>query len=129
MLETSLPNPSKFRRRGQPGSLLRSVGASRIYATLPQENKGKRQIRTLPEGEVLWLLLKHVLPRRFRRVRDFGFLHTNAKRLIQLLQLALQMAVPPPNPLPERPPVRCDRCGQVMTVLIRLVQPGHHRIC
>jgi hypothetical protein len=94
-----------------------------------QDNKGKRQIRTLPGGEFLWLLLKHVLPRRFRRVRDFGLLHTNAKRLIQLLQLALQMAVPPPSPLPERPPVRCDRCGQVMTILIRLAQPGHHRIC
>jgi hypothetical protein len=94
-----------------------------------QDNKGKRQIRTLPGGEFLWLLLRHVLPRRFRRVRDFGLLHTNAKRLIQLLQLALQMAVPPPSPLPERPPVRCDRCGQVMTILIRLAQPGHHRIC
>jgi hypothetical protein len=94
-----------------------------------QDNKGKRQIRTLPGGEFLWLLLRHVLPRRFRRVRDFGLLHTNAKRLIQLLQLALQMAVPPPNPLPERPPVRCDRCGQVMTILIRLAQPAHHRIC
>jgi hypothetical protein len=89
-----------------------------------QDNKGKRQIRTLPGGEFLWLLLRHVLPRRFRRVRDFGLLHTKAKRLIQLLQLALQMAVPPPNPLPERPPVRCDRCGQVMTILIRLAQPS-----
>ncbi len=119
-----MPNPSKLRRRGQPGSLLMSVGASRIYATLPQDNKGKRQIRTLPGGEFLWLLLKHVLPRRFRRVRDFGLLHTNAKRLIQILQLAarcqlrwrpahlivaaqlaLQMAVPPPNP-PSGAPTR-----------------------
>jgi hypothetical protein len=48
--------------------------------------------------------------------------------LIQLLQLALQMAVPPPSPPPERPPVRCDRCGQVMTILIRLAQPGNHRM-
>ena len=36
-----------------------------------QDNKGKRQIHTLPGGEFLWLLLRHVLPRRFRRVRDF----------------------------------------------------------
>ncbi len=79
-----------------------------------QDNKGKRQIRTLPGGEFLWLLLKHVLPRRFRRVRDVGLLHTNTKRLMQLLQLALQMAVPPPSPLPKRPPVRCDPCGQVL---------------
>jgi hypothetical protein len=94
-----------------------------------QDSKGRRQIRTLPGGEILWLLLKHDLPRPFRRVSNFGLLHTNAKRLIQLLQLALQMAVPPPHPRPGRPPVRCDRCGQVMTILIRLAQSGHHRIC
>jgi hypothetical protein len=95
-----------------------------------QDNKGKRQVRALPGGEFLRLLLKHVLPRRFRRVRDFGILHTNAKRLIQLLQLALHMRVPPseplplplPLPLPPRPPVHCDRCGEVMTILARMVQ-------
>jgi hypothetical protein len=63
-----------------------------------QDSKGKRQVRTLPGGEFLWLLLKHVLPRRFRRVRDFGILPANAKRFIQLLQLTLHMRVPPPDP-------------------------------
>jgi hypothetical protein len=87
-----------------------------------QDNKGKRQVRTLPGGEFLWLLLKHVLPRRFRRARDYGILHANAKRLIQLLQLALHMRVPPPEPLQARPPVHCDRCGAVMTILARMVQ-------
>lgn len=94
-----------------------------------QDNKGKRQIRTLPGGEFLWLLLKHVLPRRFRRVRDFGLLHANAKRMIQLLQLALQMRLPPPSPLPQRPPILCDRCGKVMAILARMVEPSHHRLC
>ena len=87
-----------------------------------QDNKGKRQVRALPGGEFLRLLLKHVLPRRFRRVRDFGILHANAKRLIQLLQLTLHMRVPPPDPLPSRPAVLCDRCGEVMTILARMVQ-------
>lgn len=87
-----------------------------------QDNKGKRQVRILPGGEFLWLLLKHVLPRRFRRVRDFGILHSNANRLIQLLQLTLHMRVPPPDPLPACPPVHCDRCGEVMTILARIVQ-------
>jgi hypothetical protein len=94
-----------------------------------QDNKDKRQVRTMPGGEFLWLLLKHVLPRRFRRVRDFGFLHANAKGLIQLLQLALHMRVPHPDPLPPRPPVLCDHCGQVMRVLARMVVPSHHRLC
>jgi hypothetical protein len=87
-----------------------------------QDNKGKLQVRALPGREFLWLLLKHVLPRRFRRVRDFGILHANAKRLIQLLQLTLHMRVPPPKPLPARPPVHCDRCGEVRTILSRMVQ-------
>ena len=94
-----------------------------------QDNKGKRQVRTLPGGEFLWLLLKHVLPRRFRRVRDFGLLHANAKRLIQLLQLTLQMRLPPADPLPPRPPVLCEHCGERMTILARLVEPSHHRLC
>jgi hypothetical protein len=94
-----------------------------------QDNKGNRQVRTLPGGEFLWLLLKHVLPRRFRRVRDFGLLHANAKRLIQLLQLTLHMRVPRPEPQPPRPAVLCDRCGQVMTILARMVEPSHHRLC
>lgn len=94
-----------------------------------QDNKGKRQIRTLPGGEFLWLLLKHVLPRRFRRVRDFGILHAHAKGLIQLLQLTLNMRVPSPTPLPPRPPVLCELCGQLMTILARRVEPSHHRLC
>lgn len=93
------------------------------------DNKGKRQIRTLAGGDFLWLLLKHVLPRRFRRVRDFGLLHGNAKRLIQLLQLSLHMRVPLPTPIPPRPEVLCDRCGQAMTILARMVAPNRHRLC
>ncbi len=94
-----------------------------------QDNKGNRQVRTLPGEEFHWLLLKHVLPRRFRRVRDFGILHTNAKRLIQLLQLTLQMRLPPPDPMPPRSPVLCERCGKVMTILARMVEPSLHRLC
>ena len=87
-----------------------------------RDNKGQRQVRTLPGGEFLWLLLRHVLPRRFRRVRDFGILHANAKRMIQLLQLTLHMRVPVPDTLPQRPPVLCDRCGEVMSILARMIQ-------
>jgi len=94
-----------------------------------QDNKGKRQVRTLPGGEFLWLLLKHVLPRRFRRVRDFGLLHANAKGLIQLLQLTLHMRVPRPDPLPPRPPIICEHCGEKMTILARMVQPRNQRQC
>ena len=43
-----------------------------------------------------WLLLQHVLPKGFRRARNFGFLHPNSKRLIALLHLVLKV---PPSPV------------------------------
>jgi hypothetical protein len=94
-----------------------------------QDNNGKRQIRTLAGADFLWLLLRHVLPRRFRRVRDFGLLHANAKRMIQLLQLTLHMRVPVPITTLPRPPVLCEHCGKAMTILARMVKPSHHRLC
>ncbi len=37
----------------------------------------------MPNSEdFLFLILQHVLPKGFRRVRDYGFLRSNAKRLL-----------------------------------------------
>jgi len=38
----------------------------------------KHEYRTLKGEDFLHLILKHVLPKGFRRVRDYGFLHANA---------------------------------------------------
>ena len=44
--------------------------------------------RTLPVLKFLWLILQHVLPKGLQRVRDYGFLRGNAKRLrVQILML------------------------------------------
>jgi hypothetical protein len=94
-----------------------------------RDNNGKRHVRRLPGAEFLWLLLKHVLPRRFRRVRDFGLLHANAKTLIQALQLILHMPTAPPVLIQPRPAVLCERCGKPMAIMARLLEPGHHRLC
>ena len=94
-----------------------------------KENRGEQQIRTLPGAEFLWLLLQHVLPKRFRRVRDFGILHANSKRLIQLLQILLRVMVPPPTSAPKRSPVLCQYCGNPMTVIARQLRMGDHRLC
>ena len=69
-------------------------------------------IQTLPGGEFLWLLLQHVLPRRFRRVRDYGLLHSLAKGMVQLLQLLLMMVLSPPVMPRPRPAVLCPHCGK-----------------
>jgi len=51
----------------------------------------KTEYRTLKGEDFLYLVLKHVLPRGFRRVRDYGFLHANAKKILVLVQLVLQV--------------------------------------
>ena len=62
-------------------------------------------LRTLSGAAFLWLLLQHVLPKGFRRARNFGFLHPNSKRLIRLLQLVLKVAIFPLQALiRSRPP-------------------------
>lgn len=74
--------------------------------------------RTLPGAAFLWLLLQHVLPKGFRRARNFGFLHPNSKRLIPLLQLLLKR-VPSRalEALKPRPPLVCPCCGGPMTIV------------
>jgi len=45
--------------------------------------------RTLPTLKFLWLILQHVLPKGLQRVRDYGFLHGNTKRLRLRIQAIL----------------------------------------
>lgn len=72
------------------------------------DNQGRTQTRTLAGADFLWLLLRHVLPKGFRRTRDYGFLHPNRKRLIQLLHLVLRVIAPLPTP---KVPRCCRQCG------------------
>ncbi|CAB1369149.1 IS91 family transposase [Denitratisoma oestradiolicum] len=79
---------------------------------------GRMERRTVSGAHFLWLVLQHVLPKGFRRARNFGFLHPNCKRLIALLHLLLRFA---PNPVlawvKERAPILCACCGAVMVIV------------
>ena len=69
-------------------------------------------------ADFLWLVLQHVLPKGFRRTRNFGFLHPNCKRLIALLQLLLKFD--PARALAwvkQRAPIIGTCCGAVMTIV------------
>lgn len=77
---------------------------------------GKTRYRTLPGEDFLWLVLQHVLPKGFRRVRDYGFLHGNAKRLLTLVQWVLQVVIEAAAPTP-RPAVNCPKCHCAMQVI------------
>jgi len=70
--------------------------------------------RTLPAVAFLRLILSHVLPKGFRRARNFGYLHPNSKRLLQLLQL-LQKVIVSSSPPSPRPALRCPCCQAPMT--------------
>lgn len=74
--------------------------------------------------QFLWLVLQHVLPKGFRRARNFGFLHPNCKRLIALLHLLLKFA--PGRALAwvkERAPILCACCGTVMVIVRTRIPP------
>ncbi|MGB5743179.1 MAG: transposase, partial [Sedimenticolaceae bacterium] len=71
----------------------------------------------------LALLLRHVLPKGFRRARNFGFLHPNRKRLIALLQILLPGRPPTPTAPIPRPTITCPCCGQPMVIMRTGVTP------
>jgi len=79
---------------------------------------GKMELRTVPGAHFLWLVLQHVLPKGFRRARNFGFLHPNCRRLIALLHVLLKFA--PGQALAwfkQRAPMVCTCCGAVMVIV------------
>ena len=69
----------------------------------------KMTTRSLSGEDFIWKLLTHVLPRRFRRVRDFGFLHHHAKKKLTFIQYLLGVKSIPAN-APVKRPIRCQQC-------------------
>ena len=79
---------------------------------------GKTKIRKISAVKFLWLVLQHVLPRGFRRARNYGFLHPNSKTLITLIHLLLNFD--PKQWLPKikpRPQMYCECCGGLMMIV------------
>jgi len=65
--------------------------------TFRYKDSKTKQFITLTEHATafLWRVMQHVLPKGFRRVRQYGFLHGNAKRTLKSLQLQLKAKIPP----------------------------------
>jgi hypothetical protein len=77
---------------------------------------GETGYRKIEGEDFLQLIVQHVLPRGFRRVRDYGLLHANARRLRSLLQLVLRVRILPIRIRP-RPAFKCVCCETEMVVL------------
>jgi len=87
------------------------------------QSKSKQyQTKTVNGEDFLWLLLKHVLPKGFRRVRNYGFLNPRSKQLIRLLQYLTKL-----NPtdwlkkLKQRPSIKCKCCGSPMIIIQTMI--------
>jgi len=81
----------------------------------------KTEYRRLDGEDFLYLVLKHVLPGGFRRVRDYGFLHANAKRILLLVQLILQVTIMPTEKR-KRADFICPVCQSKMR--ISMIRPA-----
>jgi hypothetical protein len=85
-----------------------------------QDSKTKKwETLTLSGVEFLRKILLHILPKGFRRARNFGFLHPNSK-LVKLVQLIKRIFIPFPKP---RPVVSCTCCGKPMRIVRTRVKP------
>ena len=81
-----------------------------------ESRTGKTLHRTIKGQDFIWLVLQHVLPKGFRRVRDYGFLHGKAKKLLALVQLVLQVLIQACAPRP-RPVFKCPKCQAPMQIM------------
>jgi hypothetical protein len=77
---------------------------------------GKTEVRQLPGEDFIALLLQHTLPKGFRRARDFGFLHGNAKKTLRLVQYILRVKLPAPTNK-TRPSFLCKCCAQPLSIV------------
>jgi len=81
-----------------------------------ESKTGNTLYRTLKGEDFLHLIMLHVLPKGFRRVRDYGFLHGNAKKLLSLVQLVLHVVIKGIKKRP-RPVFKCPCCKSHMIIM------------
>ena len=122
--ESALKYLSRYLYRGVISD--RQITASQdgnVTFTYRNSESGKIESRTLKGEDFLWLVLQHVLPKGFRRVRDYGFLHCRGRRWLNLIQLILQVTLKSMKPV-IRPRHLCRLCGcDMKAIAFRLMRP------
>lgn len=87
---SSLQYLSRYLYRGVlPDKDIINVTNERVTFQYKEGGTNIIKTRTLPVLKFLWLILQHVLPKGLQRVRDYGFLRGNAKKLRLQIQLLL----------------------------------------
>ena len=87
--------------------------AGQVTFRYTEGQTGSIKTRTLPGDQFLNIVLQHALPKGFRRVRDYGFLHGNAKKTLHQLQLLLKPKLPK-SIRSDKPSFVCSICGSIM---------------
>jgi len=121
----SLKYLSRYLYRGviSEKQLLADDGESVTFA-YRDGNSGQKRSGTVSGARFIWLLIQHVLPTGYRRVRDYGFLHGNARKTLIRVQWFLKIAIGLPVIEKVRPSFLCKQCGEPMK-MIGFVPPPH----
>jgi hypothetical protein len=88
------------------------------HVTFTYKNSQTKRDQTItePAAKFLWRVIQHVLPKGFRRARDYGFLHGNAKRTLQRIQLMLKVRLSPP-PIRKLTQKCCPHCQGILHII------------
>lgn len=81
-----------------------------------QDSQTRRwQTLTEPACRFLWRVLQHVLPKGLRRAREYGLLHSGARKTLHRLQLLLYVTLPSTGAVTQPRKQRvCPCCGEPM---------------
>ncbi len=105
-----------------------AIGNSRIVALDPDKNTvtftyldradgGERKQETLPGVVFVSRYMQHVFPRKFHRLRYFGYLHSRGRERLLRLQTLTETSIVIADSESDRSEVEdppCPRCGKVM---------------
>lgn len=103
-------------------NILSDDGSNITFRYLDSETKTFKT-KTVKGEDFLWMVFQHVLPKRFRRARDFGFLHGNAKKTLRLIQWVLKIKITQPEER-RRPSYPCSKCGKPMALVSHTFRSG-----
>jgi hypothetical protein len=108
---------SKYLVRGTVSE--KALFADKGKVRLRYQDSETKLMRNIHFDELTFLkrLAFHVLPKGFRRVREYGFLAPAGKKMLARIQLLLQVKLPDEAP-PEKPIVRCPCCQGKMSLFI-----------
>jgi hypothetical protein len=84
-----------------------------------KHNSGHWHKRTLCPEKFLARFLQHVLPRRFQRIRYYGFMHPNARERLNIIRRLFDMQPyrKPRSASPPPAPRTCPHCGGILALV------------